>query len=135
MASKYGVTAQNVRDAAFGVTIPPGATVDAQLDRLIEKAELQLPNKCIATGITKGTLDQDTVKSVIEDMVIRVTKNAKGYRQRSIDDYSVTIDTAISSGALYLSPSERELLCPPRRTGTVGSIRIGVPSWRVPHGG
>lgn len=136
MASKYGVTAKDIRDAAYGVTIPsdPDGKIDAQLDRLIAKAEMKLPGVCVDRRLASGALDADEVRSVIEDMVIRVTKNAGGFRQRSIDDYSVTLDTAISSGALYLSPSEREQLCPPTRQGRVGSVRIGIPAWRVPGG-
>lgn len=131
--SQYGVTAQNVRDAAFGVTIPAGADVDTQIDKLIGKAEMLLPQPCVANRIASGALAAETVKSVIEDMVVRVTKNPKGYRQRSIDDFQVTIDTALSSGALYLDDSERLRLCPPSRAGRVGSIRLSLPSWRAPH--
>lgn len=131
--SAYGVSSQGIRAAAFGVTIPDGLDVDEKLDRLITKAEMLLPAACIARRITAGELSADVVGSVVEDMVIRVAKNAAGYRQRTIDDYSVTIDTALSSGALYLSDDERDRLCPssPGR-GRVGSVAIGIPVYRLP---
>lgn len=133
--SDYGVTPDDIRDAAFGVTIPAGDDIDGQLDKLIAKATMLLPTACIDARIAAASLDAAVVASVIEDMVVRVAKNPGGRRQFSIDDFSAMIDTALSSGALYLSDDERARLCPPSRPGRVGSVRIGVPAWRVPGGG
>lgn len=132
--SDYDVTPDDIRNAAFGVTIPEGTNCDSQLEKLIAKAGMLLPAACVAGRVAAGTLDPAIVASVIEDMVVRVVKNAKGLRQFSIDDFSATIDTALSSGALYLSDDERARLCPSRAGGRVGSVRIGVPAWRLPGG-
>lgn len=130
----FGVTLEGIRDAAFGVDIPSGSDVDRQIERLIAKAEMLLPMACIDRRIASGELTTDEVASIIEDMVVRVTKNAGGIRRESVDDYTVELDSAITSGALYLSPGERARLCPSPNSGRgrVGSIRIAVPMYRAP---
>lgn len=47
-------------------------------------------------------------------MVLRVVRNPDGKRQEAIDDYSYTIDSARSTGELYLSENELCALRPPR---------------------
>ncbi|MDR6861970.1 Gp19/Gp15/Gp42 family protein [Phycicoccus sp. 3266] len=127
------ITAADVRLAAFGLTIPADNDVDGQIDRLIAKAISRLPGGAagIQARIDAGTLDEDTVKGVVEDMVIRVLRNPGAVRSTSIDDYSETIDAAVSTGALYISPAELALLAL-RSQRFFGSVRIGIPSWRVP---
>lgn len=125
------VAADEVRLAAYGLTIPDGA--DLTIDRLVAKAIDRLPGgrTGIETRVAAGTLDEGLVKGVIEDMVIRVLSNPRALRSTSIDDYSETIDAAVSSGALYLSDSERALLTQ-RTRPFIGSVRIGIPAWRIP---
>lgn len=129
----FDVTAEDIRDAGFGLTIPAGEAVDKQLVGLVAKAKARLlalvPS--LPRRVTAGTLDEQTVKGVIEDMVLRVVKNPRALRQLGIDDFQATIDTAVSSGALYLTPDERLLLSPKRRRA-IGSVQIGVPRWRLP---
>ena len=43
-------------------------------------------------------------------MVLRVLKNPDGVLETSIDDYRRRLDSAISSGALYLTDAERQML-------------------------
>ena len=43
-------------------------------------------------------------------MVLRVLKNPGGVLEHSIDDFRTRLDAAVSSGALYLSDAERNLL-------------------------
>ena len=132
--SDYYVTPASIRDAAFGVDIPSGDTYDQQLYRLITKAVMLLPKACVARRIASGDLDVAEVASIIEDMVLRVAKNAGGIRRESIDDYTVELDSALTSGALYLSQAERDRLCPSTGAGRgrVGSLRISVPAYRAP---
>lgn len=125
----------HIREAAYGLAIPEGSQVDAAIERLIEKATdrvyVAFPN--LDDRISAGTLTAARVQGVIEDMVIRVLRNPNAYRQVSIDDYARMIDTALSTGALYLSPEERALLTPRRKRSAFGSVRLAVPSWRLPR--
>lgn len=43
-------------------------------------------------------------------MVLRVLNNPNGKLEEAVDDYSVRFDAAVSSGALYLTDVERDLL-------------------------
>lgn len=117
--------------AAYGITLTD-AQVEA-LPLLIEKAQELLPvgtEQWIADGRTKAA----TVVSVVEDMVVRVARNPRGLRQVSIDDFTGTIDQALSSGGLYLAPDELERLTP-TQTGRrrIGTVRVGLDSHRVPR--
>lgn len=129
------VMPSHIREAAYGLAIPEGSQVDAAIERLIEKATDRVyaafPN--LDDWISTGTLTAARVQGVIEDMVIRVLRNPNAYRQVSIDDYARMIDTALSTGALYLSPEERALLTPRRKRSAIGSVRLAVPSWRLPR--
>ena len=124
------VTVEGLRGAAYGIDIPAGDAVDASLQRLIDKAEARLlaALPSIPERIAAGTLNPSLVAGVVEDMVLRVVGNPRGVRQVSIDDYSETIDRAVSSGSLYLSDDERKLLAGLRR-GAVGSIKLATPVW------
>lgn len=43
-------------------------------------------------------------------MVLRVLNNPNGKLEETVDDYSYRLDQAVSSGALYLSEAEKNLL-------------------------
>lgn len=64
--------------------------------------------------ITAGSLSAATVRSVVARMVRRVMMNPEGARQRaqSIDDYSesVTVDSSLSSGEMFISARELKRL-------------------------
>lgn len=124
----YEVTPQDIRDAAFGIEFPPGAT-NEQIQRLIDKAETRLNAEIptLAARWEANTVDHDVVKGVIEDMVLRVVKNPRALRSLGIDDFTATIDNSTSSGLLYVSPDELALLAPRGRL-RVGTIRLGT--WR-----
>lgn len=129
------VIPRQIRDAAYGIEIPEGDEVDRAIERVISKAWTRIldryPN--IEERITAGRPSVDTVTGVIEDMVLRVLRNPNGYRQVSIDDYNRTIDAALSAGRLYIADDEASLLAPSRRRkGRIGSVRTGVPRWRLP---
>ena len=129
----------DIRDAALGVIIPPDA--DVALERLIAKATERIRNAVpgVDTRVSTGALSADTVRGVIEDMVLRVARNPNGYRQVSLDDYVRMLDKAISSGKLYLADDERDLLMtksasPSTRPSRIGSMRLAVPAYRLPGG-
>ncbi|MFE5309705.1 hypothetical protein [Isoptericola sp. NPDC056605] len=131
----FEVTPASIRTAAFGITIPEGTTADAQLTALIAKAELRLVAAVpsVPSRIEEGTLDVELVQGVVEDMVLRVVRNPKALRSVGLDDFQATIDNSTSTGLLYVSPEETALLAPSSRS-SVGSIRLGVPAWRLPGG-
>jgi len=64
--------------------------------------------------VTAGSLSADTVRSVVARMVRRVMMNPEGARERSqtVDDYqeTVVVDTALSSGEMYITPRELKRL-------------------------
>lgn len=65
---------------------------------------------------TAGTVTEATVKDVMVSMIVRVLKNPDSARiiNESIDDYTDarTLDSAISSGELYVSAFEISMLVP-----------------------
>lgn len=73
---------------------------------------------------TPATLDVALVRAVVTAMVLRVMRNPDGKRQESIDDYSWTLDNAVSSGFLYVTDDELALLRAPSTASTRGSIRL-----------
>lgn len=131
----YDVTPDDIRNVAYGIDIPTGATVDAQIAVLIAKATTRIDEAVpsLAARVVAETTSRAVVQDVIEDMVLRVVKNPKSLRSLGLDDFQATIDQAVSSGMLYLSDDERARLLPHgRTTQRLGSIRIGVPAWRWP---
>ena len=81
--------------------------------------------------VDAGLVDPELVDDIIISMVLRVLKNPDGIRQESesIDDFthSWTVDSAQSTGGLYLTLDERSLLLPRQTSRLFGSIRVGVP--------
>lgn len=130
----FDVAPQDIRDAAFGIDIPAGEAVDAQLERLIAKAEMRLATvlPTVASRIEAGALDVDLVRGVIEDMVLRVVKNPRSLRTLGLDDFQATIDNSTSTGLLYVTADEVALLSPRRPRRSVGTIRLGIERWRQP---
>lgn len=127
------VTPQDIRDSAYGLIIPAGA--DAAIAKVVSKAIDRVLDAfpSIEDRIVTGAIPATRVSGVVEDMVIRVLRNPNAYRQVSIDDYSRMVDTAVSSGSLYISTDERAMLTPKARRPRIGSIRLGVPSHRIPR--
>lgn len=128
-----GVTPAAIREAAYGLTIPEGATVDAQIQALIDKASSRLRAKVpsLCQRLDAATIDLEVVQGVVEDMVLRVVRNPKALRSLGLDDFQAVIDNSTSTGLLYASADELALLRP-RTTSRIGTVRLGIPSWRVP---
>jgi hypothetical protein len=59
-----------------------------------------------------GHLDVDDVNRVVCWMVIRVLRNPEALRQWSDDTYNQTVDTALSSGLLYMTDEDKADLAP-----------------------
>lgn len=135
MSTLSGVLASDIRDAAFGITIPVGPQVDMQIERLIDKAEIIVLSEVprLAERLADGSLSRTLLASEIEDMVIRVVRNPDAKKSESIDDYSWELDAALAGGRLYLGADALARLSPGARRGTVGNIRLSVPAWRMPR--
>jgi len=131
----YGVTPAMIRASAYGLTIPAGDAVDAQIQKLIDKAASRLDELApsVRRRVTAGTLELVVVQGVVEDMVLRVIRNPNAYRSLGLDDFQTTIDNSTTTGLLYVSASELTLLRP-RSRSKFGSMRVGVPRWRQPGG-
>ena len=128
-------TPADIRSIAYGITIPDGTEVNRSIQALIDKAENLLESELpfLSAWVADGRIADATVSGVVQDMVLRVMKNPHAWRQVSIDDGSATIDTSTSSGLLYLSAAERARLTPAsRRRGRVGSVRLNLPTHRLP---
>lgn len=98
----------------------------------IDDLEAEIEHKVtggLAAAIAAGTVLEATVRRVVSQAVRRVLLNPEGLRIRSssIDDYqsSATVDTALSSGQLYLTEEEWSLLLP----GTSGEAFTISPYW------
>lgn len=73
-------------------------------------AVLTVRAPALESRLVAETVSMGAVVQVVTAMVLRVLRNPDGKRQVSIDDYSYTIDQARSTGGLYVSDSELELL-------------------------
>lgn len=129
-------TVEALRVAAYGLTLPTGPEADAQLQALLDKAELRLVSlvPSIPDRVAAGTLAPELVAGVVQDMALRVLRNPTGMRQTSVsvDDYTEagTMDTSLSSGLLYVSEGELALLAPAQSArGAFGSIRVARTGW------
>jgi len=126
---------QDIRDAAYGITIPPGGEVDASLSGLIDKAERRLIARVpsIPARVADGTLEVAAVRDAIEDIVLRVVRNPNGYSSEQAGEFSYRIDRVTASGRIEITDADLVgLLLPVSASTGFGSIRLGVPSWRLP---
>jgi hypothetical protein len=73
-----------------------------------------------------GTTSDSLVVSVVSAMVLRVLRNPNGVRSWSVDDYSETRDSALSAGALYVSPEEVQLLAGKASVVRRGAFSVAV---------
>jgi hypothetical protein len=110
--------------ARLGRSLTPAETTLAQALLDDAWAILTARNTTIDARLTAATLDPALVRAVETAMVLRVLRNPDGKKQEAIDDYSWTRDTAISSGALYVSDEELALLSAPYTGTTRGSVRL-----------
>lgn len=61
-----------------------------------------------------ATVPAPASTAVCAAMVVRALRNPGGLRSEQIDDYSYTIDSALSTGELYLTENEIDTLTPIR---------------------
>lgn len=125
------VTPEEVRALAFGITIE-----DDQLDSLkspIAHAERKIRTRRdlqVEQRVAKGTLDMETVRGVVLDMVLRVVKNPWGVQSDGTGSVSNSYFRGAASGAIELLDEDVEALKP--KQSSFGTMGVKVPAWRVP---
>ena len=94
---------------------------------------LKLADSTIETRLDAdpATLDDELVKMVLANMVLRVLRNPDGVRQESIQDYSVTHDAATASGMLTVTDAELDLLSGDPDAASSGAFTIR-PAYKIP---
>lgn len=109
MASNPAIV-QNLSDRALRGLSDQETTVGQQwLDDAWSIIVTEVPS--VGTRIEAG--DQATTALAVQvecAMVMRVFNNPEGKLQEGVDDYQYRLDASVSTGALYLSDAERDLL-------------------------
>lgn len=90
------------------LTVAEKVVATAMIDDAMTLLTARRPT--LLADVTAGLVTQESVVFVVCAMVLRVLKNPESKRQEAIDDYSWTRDTAVSSGALYVSDDELRLI-------------------------
>lgn len=75
---------------------------------------------------TEPLISSDLVADVMASMIVRVLKNPDSVRSDSIDDHTTTLDVAISSGEMYLTAEEVDLLTPRPAVPSYGMYVLGL---------
>ena len=110
------------------------AQVNAWLEDLGALVRARVPD--LEEQLDAGTMDRSVLKLVFVQAIRRLLLNPEGLRQytESIDDYSVTktVDSSVSSSALYLSDDEWAMLLPATADGAYTIRAVGAPdyAWR-----
>lgn len=100
---------QNLSDRALRALTDQELTVGQQwLDDAWSIAVAQVPS--MSARLDTDSDFSNLVVQVLCAMVMRVFNNPEGKLQEGVDDYQYRLDAAVSTGALYLSDSERALL-------------------------
>jgi hypothetical protein len=103
-----------------GLTSPELDRVAAALDDASAVVRRRFP--LIDSRIADGFIEDELVRGVVANMVVRYMRNPEGKQSERIDDYSYTRQQAHAAGALVLLPEEAELLGGRRRR--VRSVRL-----------
>lgn len=125
------LTFDQLVDAAFGLYIPAEAQRSAE--RLIAKAEQKLIDRVpgLLARNAAGRPSDDTVRGSVEDIVLRVIRNTEGLTgEGTAGGFSRQFDRLAASGRIEVLREDVKDLMPARRR--VGSIRVGIPDWRLP---
>jgi len=104
------------------------AQVNAWLEDLGALVHARVPD--LEDQLNAGTMDRSILKLVFAQAIRRLLLNPEGLRQytESIDDYSVTktVDSSVSSSALYLSDDEWAMLLPETADGAYSIRAVGA---------
>lgn len=75
---------------------------------------------------TEPLVSVDLVADVMGSMIVRVLKNPDSVRSDSVDGDTTTLDSAISSGEMYLTAEEVALLTPRPSVPVYGMYVMGL---------
>lgn len=107
------------------------AQVTAWLEDLNALVRARVPD--LDDQLESGEMDRAVLKLVFTQAIRRLLLNPEGLRQytESIDDYSVTktVDSSVSSSALYLSDDEWAMLLPETAEGAFTIRAAGAPDY------
>lgn len=116
-------------EARAAVTLPEGSAKRAQVEAYLDDASALMRRK-IPAGYEP---DPETLVAICVAVVRRAIANPGGRRQRTIGQYSETLD---EDGGLYLTEGEIADLQPPDSTDpdadgafTIGLVDEGLPGW------
>lgn len=121
-----------------GIWRPLSATETTVAENLLRYASLMVRNRVprLQEWIDDGAVHPDLVKLAVVLVVKRVMMNPEAARQRSLTagpfTENITIDSALSSGALYVSDADLAVFLPASPTGTkIGTARVqpGFTRW------
>jgi hypothetical protein len=113
--------------------VQPITGLEDKVEELQRRAEILIRQAVpdLDWRLATGTLTIGLLGVIEAAMVERVLRNPLGLRQesRQSDDFthSWTVDQAISAGALYLDPSELDLLIPSALSRLPRSARLRTP--------
>lgn len=93
--------------------------------RELQRVVPGIPARTLLPTTTLGYLTVDDVRDVVVAMVERKVRNPEGLRTWSGDDYDQTIDSALSSGQIYVTEAERVSLAP--AGATFGNAIYSIP--------
>lgn len=124
------VTAQDIADVGFGLHL--GEHDLDQIMPLILRAERLIVSRVprLEERLNAGTLSEDTVRGVVEGMVLRVIRNPQGVQSDSTAGVSTSFWRSSASGVIELLREDLAQLMPTQRR--FGSISVSTPSWRLP---
>jgi|SRR5690625_4193010 len=124
------VTAQDIADVGFGLHL--GEPDLDQITPLILRAERLVVSRVprLEERLNAGTLSKDTVRGVVEGMVLRVIRNPQGVQSDSTAGVSTSFWRSSASGVIELLREDLAQLMPTQRR--FGSISVSAPSWRLP---
>lgn len=109
------------------------AQVNAWLSDIEALIKVRIPD--LAVRILDGVLDEEVVKLVEAQAVVRKAKNPDGKKNERVDDYSYGLTDDAARGDLFLTDDEWSLLLPASNPNGAFTIRpFGVPDYSSPVG-
>ncbi len=90
------------------------------------KLRARVPNLDVRIAANEGDL-ADLARFTVAAVVKRAMLNPEGWREEAIDDYRRVRDSAIASGALYVSSEDAADLMPRAFTYGMYSVPLGEP--------
>ena len=107
------------------------AQVNAWLADIEALIKVRIPD--LAVRILDGVLDEEVVKLVEAQAVVRKVKNPDGKQNERVDDYSYGLNADAPRGDLFLTDDEWALLLPSTNPSGAFTVRpYGAPDYGHP---